>query len=79
MESSEILVSEVFPQMADFDIRPAMGPKHRLAVDRSDSEDVQGQIGLRLRAVYEVIVSEPVPDRFRTLLEHLDCSFDKKM
>ena len=65
--------------MTDFDIRPAMGPKNRSTFDRTGGEDVQGQIGVRLRAVYEVIVSEPVPDRFRTLLERLDCSNDKKM
>jgi hypothetical protein len=78
MTSFQILVSEVFRPMTDFDIRPVTGPKQISAFDRNDGEDVQGQIGLRLRAVYEAIVAEPVPDRFRTLLESLDCSNERK-
>ncbi len=46
--------------------------------DATDTDGVQGQIGLRLRAVYEAIVAEPVPDRILSLLESLDCSTDKK-
>lgn len=35
-------------------------------------EDLQEQIGVQLRAVYETLISEPVPDRFLKLLEELD-------
>lgn len=35
-------------------------------------EDVQDQIGVQLRAVYETLISEPIPDRFLKLLEELD-------
>jgi len=34
--------------------------------------DVQGHIGRQLRAVYDEVVREPVPDRFVKLLEELD-------
>jgi hypothetical protein len=34
--------------------------------------DLQGHIGRQLRAVYEEVVREPVPDRFLKLLEELD-------
>lgn len=35
-------------------------------------ENLQDQIGVQLRAVYETLISEPVPDRFLKLLEELD-------
>lgn len=60
--------------MSDVTPRPMTGRKVQTAFDGDRTEDVQGQIGLRLRALYEVIVAEPVPDRFRTLLESLDSS-----
>jgi hypothetical protein len=41
-------------------------------------DDVQGQIGLRLRAVYEAIVAEPVPSGLKDLLESMDCSNRQK-
>ena len=69
-----IFVSEVLPLMSEFPLRPIMGRKASSGSDSTGTEDVQGQIGLRLRALYETIVSEPVPDRFQTLLESLDCS-----
>ena len=47
--------------------------------DANNADDVQGQIGLRLRAIYESVVAEPVPDRFIALLESLDCCNRKKM
>lgn len=33
---------------------------------------VQGQIGARLRDMYDHVLSEPVPDRFLTLLKQLE-------
>lgn len=47
--------------------------------DATGADDVQSQIGLRLRAIYEAIVAEPVPERFKSLLESLDCSNHRKM
>jgi hypothetical protein len=34
--------------------------------------DLQAHIGRQLRAVYEEVVNEAVPDRFRELLEELE-------
>lgn len=36
------------------------------------SPEFQAHIGLQLRAVYETMIAEPVPDRFLKLLEELD-------
>ena len=36
------------------------------------SRDIQTQIGDRLRAVYEEIVEQGIPDRFADLLSQLD-------
>lgn len=33
---------------------------------------IQGQIGKRLAAMYDEILQQPVPDRFRLLLDQLD-------
>jgi hypothetical protein len=79
MENFQLFESEVFRPMTDFNIRPETGPNHISAFDRTDSDDVQSQIGIRLRAVYETVVSEPVPDHFRTLLDNLDCSNERKV
>jgi hypothetical protein len=40
--------------------------------------DIQKRIGDKLRAVYDDVVSEGVPDRFATLLRQLDDSPVKK-
>lgn len=34
--------------------------------------DLQAHIGRQLRAVYDEVVNEPVPDKFRRLLEELE-------
>jgi hypothetical protein len=39
---------------------------------------VQGEIGRQLRAVYDDIISEPIPDRFLELLQQLEKSAGKK-
>ena len=39
---------------------------------------VQGEIGKQLRAVYEDVVKEPVPDRFLDLLKKLEESTGSK-
>ena len=38
---------------------------------------VQNEIGKHLRAVYDDVISEPVPDRFMELLEQLERSARK--
>jgi len=39
--------------------------------------DVQGKIGQQLRAMYDDVVSEGVPDRFTEMLRQLDDQKDK--
>ena len=39
---------------------------------------IQGEIGKQLRAVYEDVVKEPVPDRFLELLQKLEQSTGSK-
>lgn len=39
--------------------------------------DVQGKIGQQLRAMYDDVVSEGVPDRFTEMLQQLDEQKDK--
>ncbi|MHB2168879.1 NepR family anti-sigma factor [Alsobacter sp. R-9] len=34
--------------------------------------NVQDHIGRQLRAIYDDVLSQPVPDRFRELMERLD-------
>lgn len=38
--------------------------------------DIQAQIGRKLMAVYDDVLQQPVPDRFRLLLEQLDAKPD---
>lgn len=41
---------------------------------RGLSDHTQQRIGLHLRAMYDTIVQQPVPDRFRDLIAQLDAS-----
>lgn len=36
------------------------------------SPDLQAHIGVRLKAYYDSVLSEPIPDRFAQLLDRLD-------
>jgi hypothetical protein len=47
---------------------PVPGPEGAVALEA----DLQAHIGRQLRAVYEEVVNEAVPDRFLKLLEELD-------
>lgn len=38
------------------------------------SPDLQAHIGLRLKAFYDSVLSEPIPDRFAQLLDRLDAA-----
>lgn len=42
------------------------------AVQPAVQPQVQDHIGRQLRAIYEELLSQPVPDRFAELLEKLD-------
>lgn len=48
------------------------GQANRGSTPASLSPDVQGQIGRRLVAAYDHVLHQPVPDRFRLLLDDLD-------
>jgi hypothetical protein len=49
------------------------------AKDKSDSLDprIQNEIGKHLRAIYDDVINEPLPDRFMELLEKLERSSRK--
>ncbi len=40
--------------------------------DRPGAADVQAYIGRQLRAVYDDVVKQPIPDRFLALMEQLE-------
>ena len=78
MENFQHGIGKVAAQMTRFKTERKQDASLVPVFKASGIEDVQGQIGLRLRAVYEAIVAEPVPDRFLPLLDSLDCSGDGK-
>ena len=46
--------------------------------EASLGRDIRGKIGQQLRAMYDDVVSQGVPDRFRELLEKLEQHSKKK-
>ncbi|BBE72409.1 NepR family anti-sigma factor [Oharaeibacter diazotrophicus] len=50
---------------------PADGTS-RGETDARLSSDLQAHIGVRLKALYDSVLSEPIPDRFAELLQRLD-------
>ncbi len=52
--------------------RPAKGTAPRI------DPRIQREIGKHLRAHYEDVVNEPIPDKFIELLQKLEQSIDKK-
>ncbi len=42
------------------------------ATEKSAAVDVQSYIGRQLRAIYDDVANQPVPDRFLTLMKQLD-------
>ena len=46
--------------------------------EASLGRDIRGKIGHQLRAMYDDVVSQGVPDRFRELLEKLEQHSKKK-
>jgi hypothetical protein len=51
---------------------PTAQEPHSPARDAMLEADLQAHIGRQLRAVYDEVVNEEVPDRFRKLLEELE-------
>jgi hypothetical protein len=49
--------------------RTELAPVHN---DATIGRDVQGKIGEQLRAMYDDVVGQGVPDRFADLLKRLD-------
>lgn len=49
----------------------------RAAADEGLSPDLQAHIGRHLRAVFDEVASEPIPDRLLRLLKDLEQSGDK--
>lgn len=58
------------PSDAIGDARPVTGGRAN-AKGPALPPEVQGQIGKQLRQVYGQLLSEPLPDKFAKLLEHL--------
>ena len=52
--------------------RAAGGLKRQRVARPALSMDLQTHIGSRLRALYDEVVSEPIPDRFMELLNQLE-------
>jgi hypothetical protein len=46
-------------------------PPERGKIENPKGSEISEQIGRRLRAMFEDVVGEPVPERFRELLEQL--------
>ncbi|MBC6716519.1 MAG: NepR family anti-sigma factor [Aurantimonas coralicida] len=51
-----------------------MQTSHAQRSERSSDNGVQSAIGKRLKAYYDDVASEPVPDRFLSLLDALDAA-----
>ena len=54
-----------------FSNAPLPGPASRLG-DAALAPEIQAQIGSRLRAAYDDVLHQSVPERFRLLLDQLD-------
>jgi hypothetical protein len=75
-------------QMADRDttkpmkvspVIPQSEPSHGSPAPRTGLDaEVQAHIGRQLRAVYDDVANEPIPDRFLRLLRELDQKRDSK-
>ncbi|GJD38756.1 NepR family anti-sigma factor [Methylobacterium bullatum] len=64
-ETGRISVSETRSEQVH-EPRPEGPDSHRL------SDLTQKRIGMHLRAMYDTIVQQPVPDRFRDLIARMD-------
>jgi hypothetical protein len=61
------------PEIGELPVQPnlTMEPVQEASDIAMDAE-LQAFIGRQLRAAYDEVLNEPVPDRFRALLEQLD-------
>lgn len=57
-----------------FDTPPKGGVSAPERSTRPLSSDLQAHIGIRLKAFYDSVLSEPIPDRFAELLDRLDAA-----
>lgn len=58
---------------SDDPVDPAqVGPEGAAAAGRPGTTDVQAYIGRQLRAVYDDVVKQPIPDRFLALMKQLE-------
>ncbi|MGB2933077.1 MAG: NepR family anti-sigma factor [Methyloceanibacter sp.] len=60
--------------------QPTSGTEHeglQPAADEGLSPDLQAHIGRHLRAVFDEVANEPIPDRLLRLLKDLERSGDK--
>lgn len=61
--------------MTDQTTRDALWPKPQTVTDQPPpllDRQVQGRIGEHLRALYDGMMQQPVPDRFRDLIARLE-------
>jgi hypothetical protein len=57
---------------------PEASLSNKLATDPKLDSNSQRRIGDQLRAMYDELMQQPVPDRFKDLLDQLDKSGAKK-
>lgn len=60
--------------MNDRKTEPGMTPEPQKKPSAKLSRDIQAKLGQQLRAVYDDVVNQGVPDRFAALLDQLDKS-----
>ena len=50
---------------------PEVGSEPEIAAEGGPSADIQSYIGVQLRAVYDDVAQQPIPDRFIELMKRL--------
>ncbi len=68
-------VGDARPAVLGLDAPATNDDRHRSSSRLSDQ--AQARIGHNLRTLYDSIVQQPVPDRFRELIERLDAQEPK--
>lgn len=53
-------------------VLPRTAPRDKLETDARLDSSSQKRIGDQLRAMYDELMQQPVPDRFKELLDQLD-------
>jgi Anti-sigma factor NepR len=60
------------------DVGPSSHMSADTKLDAKLGRDIQSKIGQQLRAMYDDVVNQGVPDRFSELLRRLDVTNDEK-